>query len=575
MEKIKGNLEKEKIFMKPESVKKYRPCPAIDLPGRTWPAQTITKAPVWCSVDLRDGNQALIQPMSLDKKLEMFKLLTDIGFTEIEVGFPSASQVEYEFTRKLIEDRLIPDNVLIQVLTQAREHLIQKTFESLKGVKQAVVHLYNSTSTLQRRAVFKMNRKEILNLAVEGAQHIKAEALLYPETQFRYEYSPESFTGTELDFALEICEAVMDVWEPSPDNKVIINLPSTVEMATPNVYADRIEWFCNSMKDRDCAIISLHAHNDRGCAVAATELAMMAGGERVEGTLFGNGERTGNVDIVTLALNLFSQGVDPKLDLSDINLVVDVCERLTKIPVHVRHPYAGELVYTAFSGSHQDAIKKGMELSELSDSEIWEVPYLPIDPSDVGRTYESIIRINSQSGKGGVAYILEKEYGFKMPKSMYPEFGAIIQTVTDKAGRELQRDEIEEAFKKEYLSIKSPYELKAFNVVKRHLDDDGSPSFASVEVQILEEGIVKNMAAQGNGPLDAFCSALKNGLSCDFVLCQYDEHALNTGSSAKAVAYIEIEYQDGRRLWGAGIDTDIIIASIKAVLSSLNRASQK
>ena len=560
--------------MKPESVKKYRPCPPVDLPGRTWPAKTITSAPVWCSVDLRDGNQALIQPMSLDKKLEMFKLLTEIGFEEIEVGFPSASQVEYEFIRTLIEGGHIPGNVLIQVLTQAREHLIKKTFASLKGAKQAVVHLYNSTSTLQRRAVFKMSRKEILNLAVEGAQLIKTEALLYPETQFRYEYSPESYTGTELDFALEICEAVMDVWEPEPDRKIIINLPSTVEMATPNVYADRIEWFCNSMKDRDCAIISLHAHNDRGCAVAATELAMMAGGDRVEGTLFGNGERTGNVDIITLALNLFSQGVDPKLDLSDINRVVDVCERVTKIPVHVRHPYAGELVYTAFSGSHQDAIKKGMELSEQQGSETWEVPYLPIDPSDVGRTYETIIRINSQSGKGGVAYIMEKEFGFKMPKSMYPEFGAIVQSVTDKLGRELQREEIEETFKAEYLTGKTPYELKAFNVVKRHLDESGSPSFASVAAQIMAYGEIKDVGAQGNGPLDAFCSALKEGITGDFVLCNYDEHALNTGSSAKAVAYIEIEYRDGGTFWGAGIDTDIIIASIKAVLSSLNRAAK-
>ena len=558
--------------MKPESVKKYRPYVPVDLPDRTWPAKTITSAPEWCSVDLRDGNQALIQPMSLDKKLEMFELLTDIGFTEIEVGFPSASQVEYDFTRTLIEGGRIPDNVLIQVLTQAREHLIKKTFASIKGARQAIVHLYNSTSTLQRRAVFKMNRKEIINLAVDGARLMKTESLLYPETRFRYEYSPESFTGTELDFALEICQAVMDVWEPTPDNKVIINLPATVEMATPNIYADQIEWFCRTMKNRDCALISLHAHNDRGCAVAATELALMAGGERVEGTLFGNGERTGNVDIITLALNMFSQGVDPHLDLTDINSLIDVVERVTRIPVHIRHPYAGELVYTAFSGSHQDAIKKGMEMSEESDSGLWEVPYLPIDPSDVGRTYESIIRINSQSGKGGVAYIMDKDFGFKMPKAMYPEFGAIIQAVTDEAGRELQHQEIEETFKKEYLTIKKPYELKMFNVAKRHLDDNGSPSSASVEATIVVNGETHEISAQGNGPLDAFCSALKNDLTGEFVLCNYNEHALNTGSSAKAVSYIEIEYRDGRRLWGAGIDTDIIIASIKAVLSSLNRS---
>jgi 2-isopropylmalate synthase len=559
--------------MKPESVKKYRPYTPVDLPDRTWPTKTITKAPIWCSVDLRDGNQALIQPMSLDKKLEMFTLLTDIGFTEIEVGFPSASQVEYDFARKLIEDDLIPENVLIQVLTQAREHLIKRTFASVKGAKEAVVHLYNSTSTLQRRAVFKMSKKEIINLAIEGAQLIKAEAFHYPETHFRYEYSPESFTGTELDFALEICEAVMDVWEPTADNRVIINLPATVEVATPNVYADQIEWFCKAMKNRDCAIISLHAHNDRGCAVAATELAMMAGGERVEGTLFGNGERTGNVDIVTLALNMFSQGVDPQLDLSNINSLVDVYERVTRIPIHIRHPYAGELVYTAFSGSHQDAIKKGMDMSEESESGLWEVPYLPIDPSDVGRTYESIIRINSQSGKGGVAYIMDKEYGFKMPNSMYPEFGAVIQAVTDQTGRELAHNEIEETFKKEYLTIKKPYELKTFNVTRQHFDDNESTSSAIIEATILVSGVAKEIGAQGNGPLDAFCSALKTALPCEFVLCNYDEHALNTGSSAKAVAYIENEYQDGRRFWGAGIDTDIIIASIKAVLSSLNRAA--
>jgi len=561
--------------MKPESVKKYRPYTPVDLPDRTWPSKTITTAPVWCSVDLRDGNQALIQPMSLDKKIEMFKLLTDIGFTEIEVGFPSASQVEYDFTRVLIEENLIPDNVLIQVLTQAREHLIKRTFASIKGAKKAVVHLYNSTSTLQRRAVFKMSRKEIIDLAVKGAKLIKTEALQYPETQLRYEYSPESFTGTELDFALEICEAVMDVLEPTPDNRIIINLPATVEVATPNVYADQIEWFCRSMKNRDCAIISLHAHNDRGCAVAATELAMMAGGERVEGTLFGNGERTGNVDIVTLALNMFSQGVDPKLNLRDINRLVDVYERVTKIPVHIRHPYAGELVYTAFSGSHQDAIKKGMDMSEDSETGLWEVPYLPIDPSDVGRTYESIIRINSQSGKGGVAYIMAKEFGFKMPKSMYPEFGAVIQAVTDRLGRELQHNEIEEAFKNEYLNVEKTYELKSFNVTKRHLDDNGSPSFANIEAAIMTGGEQKVVRAQGNGPLDAFCSALKSGITGDFDLCNYDEHALNIGSGSKAVAYIELEYQDGRRFWGAGIDTDIIIASIKAVLSSLNRSAKK
>ncbi|MBU1419307.1 MAG: 2-isopropylmalate synthase [Proteobacteria bacterium] len=557
--------------MRAEAVRKYRPYPVVDLPDRTWPAKTITKAPSWCSVDLRDGNQALIQPMDLKKKLELFQLLVDIGFKEIEVGFPSASQVEYQFTRTLIENKLIPDDVFIQVLTPAREHLIQKSFEALKGAKRAVVHLYNSTSTLQRRAVFQMSREEIIALAVQGAKIIKDEAAKYPETDFRYEYSPESFTGTELDFALAICEAVMNVWEPTPDRPVIINLPATVEMATPNVYADQIEWFCRNMKNRDAAIISLHAHNDRGCAVAATELALMAGGDRVEGTLFGNGERTGNVDVVTLALNMFTQGIDPELDLHDISRVISVSEDVTDIPVHVRHPYAGELVYTAFSGSHQDAINKGITLCEQDKECRWEVPYLPIDPTDLGRTYESIIRINSQSGKGGVAYVMDREFGVKMPKDMHPEFGAIVQNVTDKVGREVQLSEVWEAFEKEYLKIRSPYSLKKFNVIKRHIDRDEQGSMAEIEAVIADEGVEKTIAAKGNGPLDAFCEALRSQLSGDFTLCQYHEHALTKSSSSKAVAFIQIEMPDGRKKWGVGMDTDIIVASIKAVLSGLNR----
>ena len=443
--------------MNPELVAKYRPYPQVDLPDRTWPSKRIEKAPIWCSVDLRDGNQALIQPMSLDKKLDMFRLLTRIGFKEIEVGFPSASEVEYEFTRKLIDDDLIPDDVEIQVLTQAREHLIRKTFESIKGAKKAIVHLYNSTSILQRDIVFKMTKKEIIELGVKGARILKEEEKKYPETRFRYQYSPESFTGTELEFSLEICEAIMDVLEPTPQDPAIINLPATVEMSTPNIYADQIEWFCRNMKNRESAIISLHTHNDRGCAVAATELGLMAGGERVEGTLFGNGERTGNVDIVTLALNMFTQGVDPELELNNINRLVDIYERVTRLDVPVRQPYAGELVYTAFSGSHQDAIKKGMDNLETGNVSQWAVPYLPIDPTDVGRTYESIIRINSQSGKGGVAYILDKEYGFRIPKAMQPEFGAVIQKLTEKLGRELFNHEIEAAFTQEYLSCMQPY----------------------------------------------------------------------------------------------------------------------
>lgn len=560
--------------MNPELVRKYRPYTPVNLPNRTWPGKTLVKAPTWCSVDLRDGNQALIQPMSLSKKIEMFQLLIDIGFKEIEVGFPSASQVEYDFTRVLIEQNLIPDDVLIQVLTQAREHLIRKTYASVTGAKQVVVHLYNSTSTLQRRTVFKMSRKEILNLAVLGARLLKEEEEKYPETVFRYEYSPESFTGTELDFAVQICEAVIAVLQPTPENKLILNLPATVELATPNIYADQIEWFCSHLTDRNSVIISLHAHNDRGCAVAATELALLAGGERVEGTLFGNGERTGNVDIVTLALNMFSQGVDPGLDLQDINRVVDVYERVCRLPIHPRHPYAGELVYTAFSGSHQDAINKGMREYEEAGSGFWEVPYLPIDPSDVGRTYESIIRINSQSGKGGIAYVMEKEYGFRMPKAMHPEFGKIVQGVTDREGRELHHRDIYKTFEAEYLMLKTPYQLKEFNVVKRHINANEQGSHAEVEATIIVRGKEVPVAASGNGPLDAFCSALKKDVTGEFTLRSYDEHALNGGSSAKAAAYIEIESSDGAVCWGTGVDTDIIIASIKAVLSSLNRLNR-
>ena len=554
------------------AVNKYRPFPKIDLPQRTWPNNAISTAPTWCSVDLRDGNQALIQPMSLAKKIEMFKLLTDIGFKEIEVGFPSASQVEFDFTRTLIEENLIPDDVVIQVLTQAREHLIRKTYESIRGAREVIVHIYNSTSTLQRRTVFNMNRQEIIDLAVQGAKLLREEEKKYPETKFRYEYSPESFTGTELDFALEICEAVMEVMEPTREKPIIINLPATVELSAPNIYADQIEWFCTNMKNREAAIISLHAHNDRGCAVAATELALMAGGDRVEGTLFGNGERTGNVDIVTVALNMFTQGVNPGLDLSDMNRLVDVYERVCRLPIHPRHPYAGELVYTAFSGSHQDAINKGMTAYEIADSGLWEVPYLPIDPTDVGRTYESIIRINSQSGKGGVAYIMDKEFGFKMPKKMHPEFGAIIQRLTDKEGRELQAKEIYAAFENSYISDPTPYSLKGFNVIKRHIDDSEKLSSAIIEAEVrVGDDQVRTISGQGNGPLDAFCSAMKNDITGEFKLCSYHEHALNGGSAARAAAYIEIEKPEGTHTWGVGIDTDIIVASIKAVLSALNR----
>ncbi|MBW1635622.1 MAG: 2-isopropylmalate synthase, partial [Deltaproteobacteria bacterium] len=532
----------------------------------------IDTPPAWCSVDLRDGNQALIQPMTHEKKMEMFRLLLAVGFKEIEVGFPSASEVEYEFIRALIEEDLIPDDVLIQVLTPARESLIKRTFESIRGAGKAIVHLYNSTSTLQRRTVFQMSRKEIVELAVFGAKLIENEAAKVPETEFIYEYSPESFTGTELEFALEICEAVKEVWQPTVDNKMIINLPATVEMSSPNIYADQIEWFSNRVSDRDSIILSLHAHNDRGCAVAATELAMMAGGERVEGTLFGNGERTGNVDIITLALNLFTQGVEPQLDFNNINRLIDIYERVTRLTVHPRQPYTGELVYTAFSGSHQDAINKGMAQYDSAAGNLWQVPYLPIDPSDVGRTYESVIRINSQSGKGGVAYILDREYGFKMPKSMHPEFGHIIQAVTDKEGRELLHDEIYQVFCDEYLTPVAPFELKTFHVEKRHIAASEDESTADVKATLMVNGREQIISASGNGPLDAFCTALKAGVSGDFRLCNYHEHALDGGSSAKAAAYIEIEYPNGDVKWGVAVDTDIIIASVKAVLSSLDRA---
>lgn len=559
--------------MKAELVSKYRSYPPVTLTTRRWPDKVIEKAPSWCSVDLRDGNQALIQPMSLAKKLEMWTLLVDIGFKEIEVGFPSASQVEFEFTRTLIEENMIPPDVCIQVLTQAREHLIKRTFESIAGTRQAIIHLYNSTSTLQRDVVFKMSRQEIVDLAVHGAELVVQEAKKYPETTFRYQYSPESFTGTELDFALEICEAVMDVWQPAETNPVIINLPATVELTTPNIFADQIEWFCTHMKNREAAIISVHTHNDRGCAVAATELALMAGADRVEGTLFGNGERTGNVDLVTLALNMFTQGVDPQLNLHDINHLIDVYERVNRIPVHIRHPYAGELVYTAFSGSHQDAINKGMNSYDSSSSNEWAVPYLPIDPSDVGRTYESIIRINSQSGKGGVAYILDHEFGIKLPKEMHPEFGAVIQRLTDMEGRELKPQEIYQEFEKSYIKLHAPLDLHSFHVMKRHSDKEEQKSYAEVEAIIEVDRVEREIRSTGNGPLDAFSNALKAQITNDWTLCSYHEHAINTGSSAKAIAYIEVERADGNRFWGAGMDTDIIIASVKALLSSLNRAA--
>jgi 2-isopropylmalate synthase len=562
--------------MQADTLKKYRPCPTVHLPDRTWPDKTITTAPVWCSVDLRDGNQALRQPMNLSQKLEMFNLLVEIGFKEIEVGFPAASQVEYDFIRLLVEEQRIPDDVTVQVLTQAREPLIRKTFEALRGAKKAIVHLYNSTSTLQRDVVFKMSRAEIIALGVQGARVIREEAEQFEGGEIRCEYSPESFTGTELDFALEICEAVAAVWEPSVERPVTLNLPATVEMSTPNIYADQIEWFIRNLKNREGIRISLHAHNDRGCAVAATELALLAGADRVEGTLFGNGERTGNVDILTLALNMFSQGVDPKLDFSNINRAAEVYQRCTGLPVHPRHPYVGELVYTAFSGSHQDAISKGMEeMEKKPDGSLWAVPYLPIDPKDVGRTYESIIVINSQSGKGGAAFVMNQEFGYKLPKKMRPGFGRVVQEETERVGSELSAQAVFAVFEREYLlQQRGGFRLKQFDVVKRHIDDNEATSAAEIEAVLEISGSEVKLRGTGNGVLDAFCAALQQA-GLHFTLSSYHEHALTEGASAKAVTYIEVMDTrpggTGEAWWGAGVDTDIIVSSIKALLSALNR----
>lgn len=554
--------------MKRMPVEKYRPYHSVYLPDRRWPSQTIAKAPAWCSVDLRDGNQALVIPMNVDEKLEMFNLLVDMGFKEIEVGFPSASQVEFDFLRMLIEENYIPEDVTIQVLTQAREHLIKRTFESLRGARRAVVHMYNSTSELQRRVVFRMSKAEIVDIAVSGAKLIKEEAEGMAGTDIVFEYSPESFTGTEPEFAVEICEAVMNVWQPTADKKVILNLPSTVEMSTPNVYADRIEWFCRRIKNRENVLISVHPHNDRGTGVAAAELAIMAGADRVEGTLFGNGERTGNVDILTLAMNLFSQGIDPMLDMRDMKRIIDVYERCTRILVHPRHPYAGELVYTAFSGSHQDAINKGMKAYKEEGRDYWEVPYLPIDPTDIGMSYESIIRINSQSGKGGVAYVMEKEHGLLLPREMQPEFSRVIQTISEKTGKEVSSETIMKAFENEYLKANADLGLKRCQVE----EVSGEPSRVAVTALIMVKGVEREISGIGNGPIDAFANALKGDLSIRFKLVSYSEHSLGKGSDSKAAAYIQIEDCENKSFFGAGVDTNIDMASFKAVISALSRS---
>lgn len=550
--------------MNPIKQGKYRPYPKIDLPDRKWPDNTITKAPKWCSVDLRDGNQALVNPMDMNKKLELYALLLKLGFKEIEVGFPSASKVEFDFLRRLVDDKLIPDDVTIQVLVQAREHLIAKTFEALKGVKKSTVHIYNSTSTAQRKIVFAKEQDEIIELALAGVDLVKKYEAMH-EGEIFLQYSPESFTGTELDYAAKICNAVTKRWGISEKRKVIINLPATVEMATPNIYADQIEWMSRHLDNREHVIISTHTHNDRGTSVAATELALLAGADRVEGTLLSNGERTGNVDIITLALNMFTQGVDPELDFTNVDEVLEIVERCTEIAAHCRHPYVGELVYTAFSGSHQDAINKGLAYQKKKQDNFWEVPYLPIDPADVGRSYESIIRINSQSGKGGIAYILDKNYGYQLPKAMHPEIGREVQVVTDEKGRVLEPTEILEIFKNSYYNPKSHIEFVDFtlNSVKK---------VANCTLTYIYEGkeIVAN--GVGNGPIDACKNALMQNYKNEFIINSYAEHSRGDKSSAIAVAYIEIQNDKTISCFGAGEDEDIATASIKALFSALNRA---
>ena len=548
--------------------RRYQSAPVVDFRERTWPNKQITKAPIWCSVDLRDGNQALIEPMVVEEKIEFFKLLVKLGFKEIEVGFPSASQIEYDFLRQLVDRKLIPDDVTIQVLVQCRDHLIQKTFEALEGIKTAIVHIYNSTSTLQRDVVFGMDREAIKEIAVNGTRLVKEYTGTFPG-KIILEYSPESFSGTELDFALDICTAVQDIWEPSPDNKIIINLPNTVEMTTPNVYADQIEWMHTHFKNRDSIILSVHPHNDRGCGVAASELALLAGADRVEGTLFGNGERTGNVDVLTIAYNMFSQGINPELELDDINEIIEVYERLCKIPVHVRHPYGGKLVFTAFSGSHQDAINKGVHAMQVKHKEIWEVPYLPVDPADIGRKYEPIVRINSQSGKGGVAFIMETYYGFKLPKGMHKEFADNIQHISEKQG-EVAPDQIMQEFKKSYLEQKEPLHFRRSRF--EDLTETSDPFDTLAKVTYTEEGIEKTFEATGNGPIDAVLRGLQKELGIHIKILDYSEHALGEGSGAQAAAYIHLLSMDtGKTIFGVGISSNITRASIRAIFSGLNR----
>ncbi len=544
---------------------KYRPYPPMDMPDRTWPSNVITKAPIWCSVDLRDGNQSLEIPMSLEEKIEFFDFLVKTGFKEIEIGFPAASDTEFEFTRYLIENNKIPDDVTIQVLTQSRPHIIRRTFEALRGAKRAIVHLYNSTSTLQRDVVFNASMEEITEIAERGAMLFLEEAAKQPETEFVFQYSPESFTGTEMPFAVDICNAVIDIWQPTPDKKVIINLPSTVEMATANVYADQIEYCCRNLNRRDSLIISLHAHNDRGLAVAETELAIMAGAERVEGTLFGNGERTGNTDIMNVAMNLFTQGIDPELDFSNIDEAVELYEKVTRMTVDARHPYAGRLVYTAFSGSHQDAIRKGMErMKEHPDR--WEVPYLHIDPMDVGRTYDPIVRINSQSGKGGVAFVLEQNFGLYLPKAFQQDFSIVITKLSDVSHSDLEPQQIFDEFEKEYIDLIEPIKLLSYKEAATGDEDE-----VAVESRITDNGEEKTIAGKGNGILDAFCHSASRYTGKEFEIVNYSEHSMEYGTKSRAISYIQIRTLDGRDYFGAGTSSNISKSSLRAVVSAINK----
>jgi 2-isopropylmalate synthase len=555
-------------------VERYRPFTPVDIPDRSWPARRIEAAPLWCSVDLRDGNQALIDPMTPARKRRMFDLLVRLGYKEIEVGFPSASQADFDFIRQLVEEDLIPDDVTIQVLTQARDHLIERTFESIEGAPRAIVHLYNSTSTLQRRVVFGLDRDGITDIAVQGARLCLKLAETIGDTAVRFEYSPESYTGTELDYAVEVCGAVLDVWQPTPDWPAIINLPATVEMATPNVYADSIEWMHRHLPRRDAVVLSLHPHNDRGTAVAAAEFGVMAGADRIEGTLFGNGERTGNVDLVTLGMNLFSQGVDPMIDFSDIDEIRRTVEYCNQLPVHERHPYGGDLVFTAFSGSHQDAIKKGFEALERDaaaagvpvEEHRWEVPYLPIDPKDVGRSYEAVIRVNSQSGKGGVAYLMKSEHALDLPRRLQIEFSQVIQRVTDADGGEVTPEQMWEVFAAEYLQPRTPLALLGHESTT----DDGE---VEVRARVRVAGAEQTLSGRGNGPIAAFVAALAR-LGYEVRVLDYAEHALSSGGDARAAAYLEVTVGD-RTLWGVGIDANIVTASLRAVLSAVNRANRR